>query len=872
MQLANHCIRATMALAILLACGRSARAEGQQSSDEELLRHGGVKTDGPSLLAYLKDSSVRRATASELKSLIEELGNDDFERREAASRKLVAAGPMALSSLQEAARGSDAEVASRAEACIRMIGQRRNPAFVAAVVRCVARSAPDGAVDRVLQLLPAAPDEGLHEEVCFALDTLVIRQGKVPSTVETALRDDSAQLRCAAGYLLARRGTPGQRALARKLLADTDASVRLRVAQGFLGAGEKDALPVLIELLAQAPIALAWQAEELLRYAAGEGEAPPPVLGDGNAPARAACRKAWAAWWDRRGGSLDLSQRSREHRRPALLIVWARAPAGPGYRIWLCGSDGVTRWQLAVAADVCGAHISPDGRILLLQWNIRERHPRPGETVPESSRTGLAERTPDGKLVWLYKGLKRPKACAPLAGGHIRVTDYDGEEHEIDARGVRVPLPAAEKASPLPAQAVLAFPYGNRLITTPFGGVGSGWSRVAEEEPSGRLVWELAKAPDDQARLCLQMVRLGFDAPRPASFDLRSLRTRVEGLGSKDAGVRRLCAWALGQRELRSDEGGRALVNALGDADMAVGDEAEKALREFVAAAETPLLAAMPAKNPRIRARAATLVGELFGPKPPAEAKEARRLVMAALRDENAFVRVRAIWSVWRFQDDPTDVVNALIAAFKDTAIPPEAPRDSVGQAAAQSFYRPLGTLGRTAQAAVPALLEAAESPDDRMCDSACMGLVGAGRDDDRVVPALVRMLHDPKRAARRWRLVWTLGDLRESAKAAVPDLLAVLPLKTDTSPEAKELTIQIIVALWEIGPAAAKPATPVLLDLLQDKHMDLEARRHAAVTLSRFGPLPEAAVTTLRQAIKDKNELQGIAEHVFMEQKIKWK
>ena len=65
------------------------------------------------------DGGPAAMSAEGIREWIGQLGADQFAQREAASRRLAAAGPAALPALAEAARGSDLEVASRAIDIIR---------------------------------------------------------------------------------------------------------------------------------------------------------------------------------------------------------------------------------------------------------------------------------------------------------------------------------------------------------------------------------------------------------------------------------------------------------------------------------------------------------------------------------------------------------------------------------------------------------------------------------------------------------------------------------------------------------------------------------------------------------------------------------
>src|SRR5262249_9011074 len=149
----------------------------------------------------------------------------------------------------------------------------------------------------------------------------------------------------------------------RKRLLDGDPWVRLRAAQGLLAAGEKAAIPVLIELLNEDTIDVGWQAEELLHWAA-RSDAPRDTIGAGSVMARAQCRGAWRKWWKRNATLLDLTDSRKHSLIPSLRLVVDRLdqddPANPCKgRVWLCGSDGTIRWQLSNLPSPGQVHLLP---------------------------------------------------------------------------------------------------------------------------------------------------------------------------------------------------------------------------------------------------------------------------------------------------------------------------------------------------------------------------------------------------------------------------------------------------------------------------------------------------------------------------------
>jgi hypothetical protein len=88
----------------------------------------------------------------------------------------------------------------------------------------------------------------------------------------------------------------------RKLLHDPDSAVRLSVAVALVRAGDREAVPALIELAA----GQAWQAEDILRQLAGPKA--PKAGPTGDAAARERHCAAWQAWWKEHGPTVDLAQ------------------------------------------------------------------------------------------------------------------------------------------------------------------------------------------------------------------------------------------------------------------------------------------------------------------------------------------------------------------------------------------------------------------------------------------------------------------------------------------------------------------------------------------------------------------------------------
>ncbi len=398
----------------------SLHAQGEtENPDETALRTAGIGTDSDRLLDFLRSRSSSDQDLLQLPRLIGQLGSASFQERELAAERLIRLGPQALQPLWAATGNGDLEVSRRASDCVQTIIHSTNFGAPISVVRLLSQRKPEGTEKALLRFLPyAAYDPELEEEIWFALDKLVANNPDLVRVFTAALDDRLPARRAAAAYILGRRGNLEQQRLAEKVFNDTEPLTVLRAAQGLLGSKRKKAIPALINLLDSAPLEIAWQAEEMLRWAASADDPPASTSGLGSVPARKECRSAWLDWWARKGPHLDLSKKDKDPRRPILLLM-AQRTAGKGLadcRLWLCGCDGTPRWQLK---DVAGdARLLPGNRLLILNRlePATPTGPQAGLKPPAEPITG--EWDLRGNLIKRYQGVRFPGFCCRLPNGN----------------------------------------------------------------------------------------------------------------------------------------------------------------------------------------------------------------------------------------------------------------------------------------------------------------------------------------------------------------------------------------------------------------------------------------------------------------------
>jgi HEAT repeat protein len=525
-----------LALALLPHLGLTIAAE-EPNPEEAILKAAGIATETKDLLDFFRRRTLPAAGQDRLETLVQKLGDDTFVIREAASSELIGIGSPAVPYLDRALKSEDLEVARRAEDCLRQISTTSSgPGVLNAAVRLLAARRPGGTVEALLAYLPFVESDGLADEIRAALAVLAVQDGKPEPALVAALTDPVPTRRAAAAAALCRAGDH-EPAAVRKLLHDPEPTVRLHAALALAAVKEKEAIPVLIDLLAQLPPGPAWLTEAALLHLA-DGTGPTVALGPGDAGRR--CRDAWAAWW-------------RAHAAGADLTRLAAAPSFLGYtlvvllnqgRILELGPDGKPRLQIDGLAFPLDAQWLPGDRILTaeygsnrvterdcrgeIRWQKLVESPLVAQRLPNghtfiASRVLLLELDRDGKEVFslpapngqpIMKALKLPNgdiACVTvgqrfyrldtagkelssftvslqtsggrvevLPNGHVLIPQMDaGKVVEYDADGKAVW--EAETVQPV---AAVRLANGNTLVTS------MSQRRAVELDRTGKEVWE----------------------------------------------------------------------------------------------------------------------------------------------------------------------------------------------------------------------------------------------------------------------------------------------------------------------------------------------------------------------------------------------
>jgi HEAT repeat protein len=459
-------------------------------------------TDGPRLLAEVDKRTLNAERRQRAERLIVQLGDPEFAVREQAAAELVALGAPVKPLLRAAAGGKDLEQARRVEECLRRIDDKGK--LPAAAVRMLALRRPDGAAEALLAYLPCAADDALTDEVLDTLTSLAQRRGRHEAAVVRALEDSDPLRRAVAAEVLM-RALPGEhRDAVRKLLREADSAVRVRAALALAGKGDKEAVPVLIDSLAEEPTEWTAMAEELLLRLAGDKA--PELAASGKASQRRKARDAWAAWWKESGADINLTDIDRLLGL-TLLVEVSAAPNNHSGRVLEVGRDGKPRWVIGDLQFPIDARVVPGQRVLIAEHQgqrVSERDFK-GNVIWQSERlpgkptnvqrlangqtfvnTGnvLLELDRTGKVAWslpypsgaeaAYKG--RDGVLTVIDGGECVRMTADGKEirrFSVGNEGVT-------------EGGIDVLPNGHVLIARPKSGT------VVEFDANGREVWQVA--------------------------------------------------------------------------------------------------------------------------------------------------------------------------------------------------------------------------------------------------------------------------------------------------------------------------------------------------------------------------------------------
>jgi HEAT repeat protein len=396
---------------------KPARQSGDESAGKtrrDVWRTWWRATDGKAQLGAIRQHTPTPELRRQVKTLLDQLGDDAFATRQAADTELHRLGRLALPQLRESASSHDAEVAQRARRLIERIDGDPKRQLPRAAVRLVALCKPEGAAATLLAYLPLAEEENLLKDVKQALTALALREGKLDVSLLRALTDDVPQVRAVAAEALAQGGGKEGRRAARELLHDRSPSVRLCVALAVARAGDKDAVPVVIDLLTLLPDEEVGEAEEMLYQLAGD--TPPETVAGAKSDDKKKRRDVWDAWWKSNAERMDAT---RLNLHP--LLGYTLLCDTNKNRVYEIDRNGKERWSIDNLKLPVDAVVTPGNRVVIAEYQANR----------------VSERDFKGKILW-QKQIGQPIGVQRLANGNTFIATYQGTIMEVDRAGKEV--------------------------------------------------------------------------------------------------------------------------------------------------------------------------------------------------------------------------------------------------------------------------------------------------------------------------------------------------------------------------------------------------------------------------------------------------
>jgi HEAT repeat protein len=479
----------------------------QIAADLAILKNAAVKSDVPALLNLFKKRTLLDRDRETVHACIRRLGSETYRLREQAMGELIRRGPAIVPMLREATKDTDLEIARRSEQCLARIQDRDVPVNVLpAAARLLTARKPAGAVDIMLAYVPYADNDKTLDEARVFLTLLAKEDNKSRPALVAGLSNALPARRAAAGEALCRAGLEDTKANIRNLLADPDAFVRMRVALALAYAGEKDAVPVLIDTLPRLTLVQAWQAEDLLLRLA-EDRSPPTVAVGTDETTRGKCRDAWQAWWKEHATTANLA-RLRETPQPYGYTLVVLLDIG---QILELGPTNQTRWRIDNLIFPLDVQVLPGDRVLVAEYygkRVTERNFK-GQVLWEKEIAGptgplMAQRLPGGNtfIATEHQAIEIDRAgkeifsfsltrderimkAIKLANGEIACLTTDSRVVRFDTAGKEIHSYPVSLGKQLFGGRIYMLSGGSVLIPH------YAENKVVEYDAVGKAVWEI---------------------------------------------------------------------------------------------------------------------------------------------------------------------------------------------------------------------------------------------------------------------------------------------------------------------------------------------------------------------------------------------
>src|SRR5260370_1916469 len=228
---------------------------------------------------------------------------------------------------------------------------------------------------------------------------MAMKDGRADQVLVDALADKLPLKRATAAVALVKAGGADERTKARQLLKDGEDEVRFRVGMALAVAKDKEAVPVLIDLLLKLPEEQGKDVEDILIRLADDK--PPTQPFDTEQAKRKSARDFGAGWWAREGNKIDMGAKKLDVPSIERTIgMWVNVDSKTG---------GITR-----------ALIKRDGNALRIEtWGACG-----GLNAPVESVLGKVALDRQGKAEWNH-GFKLTHIKVSIERGELVMEEFN---------------------------------------------------------------------------------------------------------------------------------------------------------------------------------------------------------------------------------------------------------------------------------------------------------------------------------------------------------------------------------------------------------------------------------------------------------------
>ncbi len=386
--------------------------------------------DAPGLVKYFKGRTLSDADLANLQSVIDRLGDENFEKRLIASSELEKFGPGAIGILRTASQANpDPEIAYRAGETLKRIEKVPHAVVASAAARALAMGKSPEAAAVLLGFLPMSDTKLVEADIRLVLEQLAVRDGKIEPAVLAALNDKTAARRSAAvaALLNATADKPALAAEATKavkaiLPKETDPETKFEVTYTLATKlHDAESITHMIDLLPDSTRGRLWQIEDFLIQLAGPA-APKAKMG----PAKADLEKArdeWKKWWATAKDVRDVSKFVYKPTTTGCLLLLTADQQGYGNGfVSELGPDLQKKWRFGGVYCPADLQPLPNGNILVMEQNYQR--------IMERDTAGNQVNTFQSNNYGQPFGFQRQPDGTTLVAFQRTVVEYDKEWKE----------------------------------------------------------------------------------------------------------------------------------------------------------------------------------------------------------------------------------------------------------------------------------------------------------------------------------------------------------------------------------------------------------------------------------------------------------